>query len=163
MGDLLADMNENPAAWSLLVSGFCVLAGLYSLLYQSRVRGWPWVWGILEGAAVKEAGGAEWAKAGQEYLATVRYLYEVNGRQFVGTRLSAMAMMASHNARALLDRQLEGVERRGDDQVKVYFDPRDPGQSYLINGSKTQLLVTLGLTALMGWVAFTSAVRLDLL
>jgi len=126
MARLLAFMNENPAAWVLLSSGFCVLAGLCSLVFQYRVRHWPQVWGVPQGAAVEDTGATEWSRSEQDYRAKVRYVYEVNGRRFEGHRLSSMAVVASHNAQAVLHQQLEGVETRGEDQVKVYFNPKNP-------------------------------------
>lgn len=65
-----------------------------------------------------------------------------------------MAVVASHNAQAILHRQLESVETRGEDQVKVYVNPENPRKSCLINGSPAQLPVTLGLTAFMLRVGF---------
>jgi len=162
MERLLAFMNENPAAWFLLLSGFCVLAGLYSLIFQYRVRHWPYVWGVLQGAAVQETGATEWTNSDQAYRAKVRYVYEVNGSRFEGHRLSAMTVVASHNAQALLQQQLERVERRGEEKAKVYFDPKNPTKSYLINGSMTQLLVTLALIAFMIWVGFLAMAKLGL-
>jgi Protein of unknown function (DUF3592) len=140
---LISQIQEgNKLAIALSVSGVCALASLWSLFFQYRVWNWPYTYGELLGSEVKAVGGKEWAKTDQDYHAVVDYRYQVNGIEYAGNRLSAMAMVASHNAKALLARQLKGVEFQ-EDQVKVYFNPENPKKSFLIRGSLTQVVVTL--------------------
>jgi hypothetical protein len=140
---LISQIQEgNKFTITLGVSSFCTLATLWSLFYQYRVWNWPFTYGVLLGGEVKAVGGREWAKTDQNYHAVVDYRYKVNGIEYAGNRLSAMAMVASHNAKALLAKQLKGVEYQGD-QVKIYFNPENPKKSFLIRGSLTQVIVTL--------------------
>lgn len=141
-------MSKDPEAIAFCVTGFCVLASVYSLFYQYKVSQWPSVWGVLKQGGVQKFGGPESKVSDQSYVAKVKYSYEVQGESFEGSRLSAMTVVSSHNAQQLLKNQLKGVEKHGN-KVKVYFNPNRPEKSFLINGSKFQVILTLAMMALM--------------
>jgi hypothetical protein len=143
MAEIISQIQAGePYALALLVSGFSVLATVYSLRLQYRVWKWPYVWGTLERGGLQKVNSAS-VVSEQDYRADVSYTYEVGGKSYTGSRLSSMPITASHNATAVLERQLQGIEREGD-KVKVYHDPKKPQKSFLIKGSPTQLIVTFG-------------------
>jgi hypothetical protein len=149
MNDLIAHihviyerlLNKDPLAIALVTCCVMVISTIYSLWYQYRVKNWPYVWGELEGAGLEKF-GHENVKSDQEYRNKVSYHYEVKGKKYKGDRLSAMIVIASHNAKGVLEVQLRGIERRAD-KVKVYYNPAKPRKSYLINGSKGQVIFTV--------------------
>jgi hypothetical protein len=144
--NLLVDkiQNTDPLAIAYLISIFCFLACIYSLYFQYKVKKWPSCLGTLIHGEVSKFGANENELSEQDYSAEVRYEYEVNGKKYVGNRLSAMVVIASHNARAVLSKQLEGIERQGD-KVKVYYNPNRAYKSFLINGSKIQVIFTISM------------------
>ena len=133
--------NGNPYALGLLISGLSALAILFSLWRQYQVWNWPWVWGEMRKSGLTKATPAS-TPSDHSYMVELEYLYKVNGHSYAGKRLSAMQVVTSHNARALLQRQLDGVEAEGE-RVKVYYDPATPEQSFLIKGSWIQIVSSL--------------------
>ena len=122
---------------------YCGVLGIVSLVYQLRIRTWPSTRGVLAQEGVVQWGGAEWVKSEQQYKLKASYQYQVDGRTFEGHRVSPWVMVASHNARALLEAQRKGLERHADGTVSVFYNPRRPGKSYLIRPGLAGLLVTL--------------------
>ena len=141
----------------VVVTFFCLFAGIYSLIYQLRVSRWPSVWGTLSHARTQELGGSEILEAKRDYRNRVSYSYNVNGKTYQGHRLSGMTVVTDHNAKALLENQLKGVKKK-DGKVKVYYNPAKPSKSYLINGSVYQVVFTLGMLTVM-LLAFISALN----
>ncbi len=141
----------------VVVTFFCLFAGIYSLIYQLRVSRWPSVWGTLSHARTQELGGSEILEAKRDYRNRVSYSYNVNGKTYQGHRLSGMTVVTDHNAKALLENQLKGVKKK-DGKVKVYYNPAKPSKSYLINGSVYQVVFTLAMLAVMLF-AFISALN----
>jgi len=136
----------DPFAIGACVAAFCAAACVYSLFFQYRVWHWPHVWGVLGVAGKKQTLSSGTSMADRQYVARVSYTYDVDGQAYEGHRLSAMQVEASHNARAVLDAQLKGIERQ-DGRVKVYYKPGNPAKSYLIRGSLTQVVLTAGMMA----------------
>jgi hypothetical protein len=139
---------------------YCFVVGLFSLVYQLRIRHWPVATGVLAKAGVERWGGAEWVKSDQEYSLKAAYVYRVDGQVHEGHRVSPWVVVASHNARFLLESQLKGVQRHADGTVSVFYNPRRPHKSYLIRPGWTGLLVTWVITlgpALYYWQRFHGA------
>lgn len=137
----------DPQSIFLLVSWYFLLTASWSFLYCLRIRSWPSVTGVLKGKSLF-SGYPDNVVSDQNYVAKVDYSYEVNGERYDGNRLSPFQMMVSHNARALLKLQMRGIEHCGPDQVRVFYNPRRPGKSFLIKPSPFGLLVVavFGLT-----------------
>lgn len=129
---------------------FCVIGCVFSICFQYRVWRWPFVWGELIEAGIEKAGGTDLVKSEQDYIANTNYTYTVGSKEYTGKRISAMAIMASHNARGVLARQLKGIEI-SNNKVKVYYNPKNPQKSYLIRGSVFQVVFTAAM--LLGMLA----------
>jgi hypothetical protein len=149
--------SGDPVALFVVVTFFCILATIFSLIYQWRVYRWPYVWGILEQARTQDLGGREIVEAERAFRNRVSYTYNVNGKTYKGHRLSAMTIVTNRNAKALLENQLKGVTEK-DGQVKVLYCPSKPSKSYLIKGSIYQVGLTLGMAAVM-LLSFLSALK----
>lgn len=128
--------DGDPVALAFCLAAFSVLATWYSFYYQYRIWHWPFVWGDLLKSEIGRIGSG----ADRSHIATVEYTYSVDGEEFKGNRLSAMAVSGSMTG--LLEQQLQGAERRFDGQVKVYYHPKKPHKAFLIRGSKTQVILT---------------------
>ncbi|XZG71787.1 DUF3592 domain-containing protein [Chitinibacteraceae bacterium HSL-7] len=136
----MARQVQGVVFWCLLYS-FIMLGS--SALYQLRTRHWPSVVGTLDELGTREFGGSELVRSEQEYQAGARYRYEVAGKQYLGTRVSLWTIIASHNLRGLLDRQLAGVERLPDGGVRVFYSPVRPSRSVLIIASRASIALTM--------------------
>ncbi|WP_157694103.1 DUF3592 domain-containing protein [Hydrogenophaga crassostreae] len=121
---------------------YCFLIGLFSLTYQLRIRSWRVASGVLAKAGLERWGGPEWVKSDQQYSLKAAYVYRVDGRVHEGHRVSSWVMVASHNARFLLESQLKGVQRHADGTVSVFYNPRRPHKSFLIRPGVVGMLVT---------------------
>ena len=92
-------------------------------------------------------GGPEWVKSDQQYSLNAVYRYKVDGRIFEGHRVSAWVVVASHNARGVLEAQRKGVQRYPDGTVSVFYNPKRPDKSYLIRPGLPGLVITLCIIA----------------
>lgn len=139
--------------WTLALDGdkqavlfFCsVYAAVtlgYSAVRQAGARGWPTTRGVLAEAAVKKFGATEWAVGEQDYRVAALYTYQVNGETYEGKRVSPWVVVASHNARFILQRQLSRIRRLEGNTVEVFFNPARPGKSFLVRPGKFGLSVT---------------------
>ena len=81
---------------------------------------------------------------------------------FRGKRLSAMVVVDSHNAKQLLNKQLKGIVIK-DEKVKVFYNPKKPNKSFLINGSYTQVIFTVAMMIFMGLITIRCIERLRVL
>lgn len=126
----------------LLVSLYCFLVLGYSTIYQCRMRRWPSTTGHLAnfGKKVFEPSAS---RSDTTYRPNALYEYYVNGKQYQGKRVSAWIVVASHNAKGILDWQSRGVERVGDDQVRVFYNPENPSKSVLIKPGQAGLAMTV--------------------
>lgn len=124
------------------IAVYCALVGLVSLVFQLRVRRWPSVLGELAQAGVVRWGGPEMAVSDQDYRLDALYRYRVGGRVYEGHRISPWIVVASHNARFVLEAQLKGVQRHADGSVAVFYNPKRPHKSYLIQPGVPGVLVT---------------------
>ncbi len=131
-----------------LVAVYALVICVYSFVRQLLVRQWPCVSGVLLDAAVKQWGGTEPLVSEQDYKVDSLYEYVVSGQTFRGTRVSPWVIVASHNARFLLRRQLNKIRRHKDGSVDVFYNPKKPEKSFLIRPGMTGLLVTLAFAVL---------------
>jgi len=132
--------------WGLALAGdkqgvlffVCVYAFLvlgYSLVRQFHAAGWPMTRGTLQSAGLEKFGSTEWSLSDQDYKVDALYAYEVNGETYTGKRVSPWLIVASHNARFLLERQLSKITRYDDGRVAVFYNPKRPEKSFLIKPS----------------------------
>lgn len=133
---------------------YALLSCGYSFVYQSRIARWPMVWGELQDAAIRLLGAPENVISERDYRAELRYRYAVAGQAYSGRRLSPWLLVASHNARGVLRRQLRGVQRDTDGRVAVFYQPGAPAKSYLLKPGRLGRGLTLTLAvvpALLYW------------
>ena len=125
-----------------------------SLVCQYRINRWPIVKGDLLNKDVNKLGATEWATTNQEYVAKALYHYTVEGQEYFGKRVSAWVMVASHNAKFILEKQLSSIDVDDNGKVSVYYNPKKPQKSYLIiTGIKSQLFtLTLILIPIIGYI-----------
>ena len=76
------------------------------------------------------------------------YEYTVDGNLYKGNRVSPWVMVATHNAKVVLEKQLRKVERSRDGSVSVFYNPANPKKSLLIKpgvfGLKVTALIAVG-------------------
>lgn len=125
------------------------LAG-YSLLYQLRTRAWPWVEGELLTVEVEKFGQPDTVLSEQDFQSRALYRYEVSGQRYAGSRVSPWVVLASRNARVVLEKQLAGIQRTGEGRARVFYNPAKPGKSFLIVAGPAGLLVTACIATLPG-------------
>jgi len=121
-----------------------VLMGLYSVLFQLRIRCWPRTVGTLHRLGVEVFGGRDAVVATRETVGVASYTYAVDGRSYDGTRISAWVMVAGGLGR-LLKLQQRGVQRHDGGGVTVFYHPRKPAKSFLIRPGWLGLALTLAL------------------
>lgn len=117
----------------------------YSLIYQLRITKWPATRGKLLVGEVQKLRGTHPVLSEQEYASTALYEYSVDGTVYEGSRVSPWVIIASHNAKAFLHKQMDKIQRYEDGGVEVYYAPRRPTKSFLIKPSTTGMLVTAAL------------------
>ena len=147
-------MDYLSAMWELAVNadkqGIFFFASLYaffllsySFIYQLRIISWPRTKGVLIKAVVEKVGGTKLVVSHQDYAASALYEYYVGDKAYQGSRVSPWAVMASHNARFVLKKQISCIQKNGDGSVEVLFNPKNPKKSFLIKPGKIGLAVTL--------------------
>lgn len=138
VGSALAGETGGLFACCFFLLGF---ACLWSMLYQIRIRGWPSTTGRMTEAGVKKFGPYKADVSSQQYKTSVGYEYEVNGAKYLGRHLSAWTVVASHNMKFILQRQLGDL--READSVMVYYNPSRPSRAYLKQPGLLGMFVTL--------------------
>lgn len=121
--------------YALLVCG-------YSLIFQARTRRWNSTKGDLIELEIEKFGAKEFVKSNQDYITEASYRYTVNGKEYLGTRVSPWIFVASHNARGILQKQMKYIHRYPDGRVKVFYNPAKPRKSYLIIPGFVGMIVT---------------------
>ncbi len=129
MWELATDGDKQGVLFFIALYTSVIMLG--SVLHQLHVRTWPAARGRLLESGLKEFGFAAPHSSKQEYKVDAVYEYTVNGETYTGKRVSPWVVVASHNARFLLERQLAGVERLDGDGVRVFYNPARPAKSFL--------------------------------
>lgn len=128
-----------------------------SVLYQFHVRTWPETRGTLRRSGLAKFGATERLTSNQDYRADALYDYIVNGETYTGKRVSPWVMVASHNARFLLERQLDKIRRFDDGTVAVFYNPARPAKSFLIKPGNVGLAFCVVIAAVplpWYWIAY---------
>ncbi len=151
----MADINAYILdMWSLVESGdkqgyfffialYLLLVCGYSLIHQLNILKWPSVKGKLQKADVSKCGGSETGPSSQLFKASILYSYQVNNQSYIGHRLSPWLVLASYNAKQLLNKQISAIQHNEDASVKVFYNPNNPNKSFLIKPNQLGLLITL--------------------
>ncbi len=147
--------------------GAFILGGLIALgvggshfVWSVRSASWPTVEGVVLTSKLEMHEGNK----GATYSARITYDYQVKGRHYDGRRLAFGALASSTGyAQGILDRYPVGGK------VRVYYDPRDPGEAVLEPGLHGGTWVCFGvgtvfvLTGVMLWQMFAAASRAGLI
>ncbi|MGI9389877.1 MAG: DUF3592 domain-containing protein [Boseongicola sp.] len=157
MNDYLAELFAGDQSAIILAAAvYCGVFGAWSVVYCFLVRRWPSTIGTLNEAGLTQFGWST-IPSGQDYRSDVQYTYEVDDQTFQGKRLSPTFIVTSLNARALLRWQMKGIERVGENGVRVYFKPTNPQKSYLIVPSN-QTITLLAVIVFGGALLLFSAI-----
>jgi hypothetical protein len=124
---------------------------VYSLVLQIRTRYWPYAEGVIVESSVEKFRSAS-LKTDQNFIANALYKYNVSGLEYNGTRISPWIIVASHNAKFILAKQMSAIQRLPDGKVKVFYNPNKPRKSFLAIASKLIVCITLFLGALPSFI-----------
>ena len=144
--------------WQLAINGqakgfffwfalYMLVVCFYSLIFQARMRYWPFVYGELSEIGVENF-GTSIVKSDQNFVSRSFYRYQVSGVNYDGTRVSPWFMLVSYNLRFLLKKQMSYIQRSSDGKVKVFYNPDNPHKSFLIIAGKVGILITLLISVL---------------
>lgn len=115
---------------------------LSSIIYQLRIRRWLATTGKLLIAATKAFGVTEVNPSDVNYTNDVSYEYSVDGNTHIGRRLSPWVIVATHNLKAILENQLNGLATGR--RIAVFYNPAKPQQAFLKQPSILGIFITLG-------------------
>ena len=111
---------------------YALVVTLYIYLFTKKLKKWPYVLGELAEISIGPTPGIR-TVAGR-----VRYTYEVNGVVYKGKRLSPFTV--SGHVRNIISKQMAKIEYVPKDQVKVFYNPKNPSKSYLVRESFLEFL-----------------------
>ena len=120
----------------------------YSLIFQLRTRTWPSTQGELIETGVEKFGATDIVRSDQDYVSGALYNYSVSGTAYEGTRISPWVIVASHNAKFILEKQISSIQKFPDGKVKVFYNPKKPKKSFLIIASKVGIFITFLMSTL---------------
>lgn len=143
MFDLAVDGDKQ--GFMFFVCLYALVVCSYSVFFQLRVARWPETKGALLQNGVSKIGGTDPVRSNQEYVASALYEYVVDGTRYQGKRVSPWVMVASNNAKFLLEKQMRRIYRYADGGVSVFFNPNNPKKSYLIKPDRVGGVFTLSL------------------
>ena len=116
--------TEQLVIWAAVA--YLVLMLAYSYIRSLKIHAWPYVVGKLQDADV------DYLHMVDRYSAwdRVSYEYEVDGEKYIGKRLSPLIVRGQVASK--IKKQLAKIEYVSKDQVKVFYDKKDPSKSYLV-------------------------------
>lgn len=92
---------------------------------------------------MEHVAGFEWDPADKSYATDAIYEYQVDGQTHQGKKVSPWVMVATHNARFVLQKQLRRIAVGPGNEVCVYYNPNKPSQAVLIKPSNLGIAVTV--------------------
>ncbi|WP_077340242.1 DUF3592 domain-containing protein [Pseudocolwellia agarivorans] len=146
MWELAAEGDKQGVLYFVVI--YALVVCLYSLIRQVLIKQWPVTKGVLQNASVKKSGDAELIVSEQNYKVDSLYTYQVCEKEYQGTRVSPWIIVASHNAKSLLTKQLSYIQKNEDGTVNVFYNPKKPKKSYLVKPGLFGMVVTLALAVL---------------
>jgi len=127
---------------------YAFIVCLYSFFRQVLIRQWPVEKGLLQSASVEKWGVTELVLSDHDYKVDSLYEYHVSDKSYQGKRISPWIIIASHNARFLLKKQLNSVQKNEDGTVNVFYNPKNPEKSYLVKPGIFGMAITLVIAVL---------------
>jgi len=127
----------------LCSAAYFALVGVYSLIHMYRISRWPSVIGQLHEENIV---GSDVGKRDENnYRATVRYTYVVDGVPYENDKINAWIILLSHNLRALLNWQFRYIDRHNGSDVTVFYHPGKPEKAYLVVPGWKQMVLVFAL------------------
>lgn len=143
----LAIQGQTQGIW-FWAALYTFIVCVYSLRLQLSTRHWPWVEGDLSNIGTAKFGATDKIISNQKYVSKALYQYRVSGVDYNGNKVSPWVVVVSHNAKAILEKQLLGIQRLPSGEVKVYYKPSNPQKSFLIIAGKMGIFITLAISVL---------------
>ena len=111
---------------------YALAVTLYVFLFTKKLKKWPYVVGELTEISIGPT--VEF----RTFAGRVKYTYEVNGVAYKGKRLSPWTV--SGHVKNIISKQMAKIEYVSNDQVKVFYNPKNPSKSYLVRESFFEFL-----------------------
>ncbi|MCZ2720493.1 DUF3592 domain-containing protein [Marinomonas sp. 15G1-11] len=143
---LASDGDKQGVLFFVVIYAFVIC--LYSSIQQILIRSWPTTKGHLLTASIKQRSTPELIDTNQEYKVNSLYVYQVSDKVYQGKRVSPWLIIASHNAKFLLKAQLKSIQNNEDGTVNVFFNPKKPQKSYLVQPGGLGIAITLAMAIL---------------
>ncbi|MDJ0818797.1 MAG: DUF3592 domain-containing protein [Desulfobacterales bacterium] len=144
LGEVITGAMDGDAESILLIFAlYFLMMCAFSVRYQLRMKAWPKTRGKLLHSRMEHVAGFEWDPADKLYATDAIYEYQVDGKIHQGKKVSPWVMVASHNARFVLQKQLSRIEVGPGNEVCVYYNPNKPSQAVLIKPSNLGIAVTV--------------------
>ncbi len=138
-----AALKGDEQSLSLIAAVYMLLVCGYSVFYQVRMSRWPSVPGKLRHTKIRTFGARERVLADQDYVADALYEYEVDGTPYENSRISPWVIVASHNVRFILHRQLNRITIGPDGEIAVHYNPQRLENSVLKTPRAVGQLITM--------------------
>ena len=124
-------MTTKEIAILAFVSYVLVLT-VYISLFTQKLKKWPYVLGELSETSIVPTYEI------RTVAGSVKYTYEVHGVAYKGKRLSPWSV--TRHVRNIISKQMAKIEYVSKDQVKVFYNPKNPSKSYLVRESFFEFL-----------------------
>ena len=138
-------MDGDPESILLIFAVYFLAMGALSLRYQLRMQAWPRKRGKLLQSRLAHVAGFEWNPAHKAYATDALYEYQVDGQTYRGQKVSPWVMVATHNVRFVLQKQLDRIEVGPGNEVSVFYDPKNPSRAVLIKPGTLGMAVTVSM------------------
>ncbi len=125
-----AALKGDEQSLFLIAAVYMLLVCGYSVFYQVRM-------------SRRTFGARERVLGDQDYVADALYEYEVDGTPYENSRISPWVIVASHNVRFLLHRQLNRITLGPDGEIAVYYNPQRLEKSVLKKPGAVGQLITM--------------------
>ncbi len=125
-----AALKGDEQSLFLIAAVYMLLVCGYSVFYQVRM-------------SRRTFGARERVLGDQDYVADALYEYEVDGTPYENSRISPWVIVASHNVRFILHRQLNRITLGPDGEIAVYYNPQRLEKSVLKKPGAVGQLITM--------------------
>ena len=111
-----------------------------------EVANWP----ATKGTIVESAYDTDHDGSDTTYTINVRYTFEVNGKEYVGTKLFPGNSRRGYGYRRNVEKALESYPK--DQEVTVYYDPEQPGRAGLLREPEMSEYFTIAIGMLFALI-----------
>ena len=133
--------NLIAGIFGLVVGVGGLVTALVGLKNRTRLNRWTTTKGKVIERGIYRPDQPMLSAPAFRYAPLVRYQYHVQGREFVShSILPKRIQLPRHGTKKWAQKQAESFPA----EVVVYHNPEDPGESYLIQTSKTTMAVLIG-------------------